>query len=175
MRIAICALAGFLVLAVSLVSPAAAQSIDYGDDSSDWARDGECDDRRFAGPGMAASLGWRNVGRDASDCAALVDKQRIALWDFGAALAATQCTAIDFGDDSSEYARDDECDDMRFEGPGMASGVSADNIRKDATDCLHMCRFGVIALREFTPAPGIVPETTGLTQDGGSQNRVGAR
>lgn len=162
-----------LLGALAVAAPLGAQDIDYGDDSSDWARDGECDDRRFAGPGMAGSLGWRNTGRDATDCSRLLASGKVNYWNFGAALAATQCDAIDFGDDSGEYALDDECDDMRFEGPGMASGVSIDNIRKDASDCSRMCRFGIIALREFTPAPGISPESTGLVQPQ-SQNRSGA-
>lgn len=169
MRIATLTLAG----ALALGAPLWAQSIDYGDDSSDWSRDGECDDRRFAGPGMAASLVWRNTGRDATDCQKLHNAGQVSYWDFGAALAATRCDAIDFGDDSSDYARDDECDDMRFEGPGMASGVSVDNIRKDATDCLHMCRFGIVALRDFTPVDDVVPESTGLVQSD-SPNRSGA-
>ena len=36
-----------------LAGPAFAQSISFGDDSGDWAQDGECDDPRFEGPGMS--------------------------------------------------------------------------------------------------------------------------
>ena len=35
-------------------------SIDFGNDTSDWARDGECDDSRFDGDGMVAGLTFRD-------------------------------------------------------------------------------------------------------------------
>ena len=44
---------------------------------------------------------------------------------------------------------DHECDDMRFEGLGMASSVGADDIGKDANDCRRFCDAGVIAVREY--------------------------
>ena len=45
-----------------------AQSIPYGDDSSPYANDGECDDKRFEGPGMTATILLdSDVGRDATD------------------------------------------------------------------------------------------------------------
>ncbi len=44
--------------------------IDFGDDSSQWAHDGECDDPRFSGPGSAAELAEADYFRDASDCRA---------------------------------------------------------------------------------------------------------
>ena len=40
------------------------------------------------------------------------------------AAVPTRGRLTDFGDDTSEYARDNECDDMRFDGPGMASGLT---------------------------------------------------
>jgi len=46
--------------------------IDFGDDSSQWAHDGECDDPRFSGPGSAAELAEADYFRDASDCRAAV-------------------------------------------------------------------------------------------------------
>ena len=44
-------------------------SVDFGDDSSEWANDGECDDPRFAGPGMTSTMLLDDdIGHDASDC-----------------------------------------------------------------------------------------------------------
>ena len=47
--------------------------IDFGDDSGEWANDGECDDLRFAGPAMAMSPSPHDVRRDASACRAALD------------------------------------------------------------------------------------------------------
>jgi len=121
----------------------------FGDDSSEWANDGECDDRRFVGQGMAASLGWTHAGRDATDCRALHEAGRIRVWDWTQALAATQCASIDFGDDAGEFARDGECDDIRFEGLAMAGGVSDAHTGHDAADCRQLCAIGTIALRDY--------------------------
>ena len=46
----------------------------FGVDSSEWANDGECDDPRFAGEGMAATLLDEDINRDASDCRAGVER-----------------------------------------------------------------------------------------------------
>ncbi len=54
-------------------------SIDFGDDTSDWARDGECDDPRFRGLGMAAATSPADRGRDATDCRALFESGDITL------------------------------------------------------------------------------------------------
>lgn len=129
--------------------PATAQTVEFGDDSGQWANDGECDDRRFVGSGMAAGLSWQYTGKDASDCRALFDSGAIRLWDWTLARQATQCGQIDFGDDGGDYAADGECDDIRFEGLGMASGVGPDQVRRDATDCRHYCEMGIIALRDY--------------------------
>jgi hypothetical protein len=122
---------------------------DFGDDSGEWAYDGECDDRRFVGTGMARVLSWRNVGKDASDCRRLFDAGRIRLWDMTAAITATQCALIDFGNDSGDYPADGECDDSRFEGPGAAGVLGQDQVGRDATDCRQMCTYGVVALRNY--------------------------
>lgn len=137
------------LLPVLSPGPAAAQDVFFGDDSGRWARDGECDDRRFVGPGMASVLLWMNAGRDATDCRRAFEAGTIRFWDWSHALQATRCSRIDFGNDSGEWANDGECDDMRFEGPGMASGVISHNIGKDASDCRHYCEFGIIVLREY--------------------------
>lgn len=135
--------------AAAVAAAAAAGSILFGDDTGRWPNDGECDDRRFTGQGMAAALAWVETGRDATDCQALYDAGSIRLWLMGEALAATQCAALDFGDDSGEYPMDGECDDMRFEGPGAASIVNPESMFRDSTDCQQLCAFGVVALRDY--------------------------
>jgi hypothetical protein len=126
-----------------------AGGIAFGDDSSEWARDGECDDRRFAGTAMANGLSWENTGRDATDCQAALNAGTVRLWVQADAMAATQCGSLNFGDDSSEFANDGECDDMRFEGLGSASIINNTHELSDATDCQRMCAFGAVALRDY--------------------------
>ena len=123
--------------------------VNFGDDSSQWPNDGECDDRRFVGQGMAASLSWASVGRDASDCRALFETGSIRLWNPLEAQAATQCAALDFGDNTSQFANDGECDDPRFEGLGVAGGVNASERGHDAADCSQLCVFGAASLRDY--------------------------
>jgi hypothetical protein len=95
----------------------------------------------------ALSIG--NTGRDASDCRALYDAGRIRFWNPLEAQAATQCASIDFGTDTSQYANDGECDDIRFEGLTAASGLSAENTRADAADCRQLCERGAVSLRDY--------------------------
>lgn len=59
--------AGFDSLVLNMVN----SEIDFGDDSGDWAGDGECDDPRFLGNGMAMMPSFDHEGRDASDCRVL--------------------------------------------------------------------------------------------------------
>ena len=70
-----------ILLFVLLLFPlfAQAQELDFGNDRSLWSNDGECDDPRFEGEGMASSLSSRNEGRDASDCRELYEAGRINL------------------------------------------------------------------------------------------------
>lgn len=129
--------------------PANPAAINFGDDSGDWPKDGECDDRRFYGSAMASNLGWAFVGRDATDCKAALAAGSIALWSEAGSLAATQCAAIDFGDNTGPYPNDSECDDVRFEGRGTASVLNLENLGKDAADCSAQCNFGIISLRDY--------------------------
>lgn len=62
-----CALA--FALAVRLA--AAAADVEFGDDAGRWALDGQCDDPRFEGTGMAATLLDADVLHDATDCRTL--------------------------------------------------------------------------------------------------------
>ena len=128
---------------------AAPGQVQFGDDSSEWANDGECDDRRFTGQGMATSMDWRSVGRDASDCRALYDAGSIRLWNPLEAQAATQCAAIDFGDNTSQFADDGECDDPRFEGLAQSTVVNLSESGHDSNDCVQLCAYGAVSLRNY--------------------------
>ena len=53
-----------------------------------------------------------------------------------------------FGDDSGRFAKDGECDDMRFDGAGMTSTLLIDSdILHDATDCRSAFNAGRLTLR----------------------------
>lgn len=130
-------------------APVQSAAINFGDDKGDWPKDGECDDRRFYGSAMASNLGWQFVGHDATDCQAALNAGSVALWIEAGSLAATQCTAIDFGDNTGPYPNDNECDDVRFEGRGTASVMNLENLGKDAADCSAQCTFGIISLRDY--------------------------
>jgi hypothetical protein len=137
------------VVACIASGTASAQSISYGDDSSDWANNNECDDRRFIGSTMTTILNNEDIGRDATDCRAGVESGALRVWSLEASMAVTQCKSIDFGDDSGEFSNDDECDDSRFEGLGMASSVGQESIGTDASDCSRFCDAGVISVRDY--------------------------
>ncbi|MED5534060.1 MAG: hypothetical protein VX690_00010 [Pseudomonadota bacterium] len=110
---------------------------DFGDDSSTWALDGECDDPRFEGDGMASTLIDADLFSDATDCRLLFNQGQIIL-----------SSNINFGDDSSRWAEDGECDDPRFQGAGMASTLVNEDRFSDATDCQDLYNLGRITLRK---------------------------
>ena len=60
-------------------SSVAAEVVDFGDDTGDYAQDGECDDPRFQGPGMGLTGSESHRGRDATDCRQLFDSGRVSL------------------------------------------------------------------------------------------------
>lgn len=64
-----------LVLAAPLAGQTAPEASDFGDDSSMYANDGECDDTRFVGDrGTGAwTANGDHVGRDATDCRNLLN------------------------------------------------------------------------------------------------------
>ena len=130
-------------------APVLTAVINFGDDSGDYPKDGECDDRRFYGSAMASNLGWQFVGHDATDCQAALNAGSIAMWTEAASVAATQCAAVDFGDNTGPFPNDSECDDVRFEGRGTASVMNFANIGKDAADCSAQCTFGIVSLRDY--------------------------
>ncbi|MCY4028878.1 MAG: hypothetical protein OXH75_21490 [Acidobacteria bacterium] len=116
-------------------------SVEYGDDTSDASRDGECDDPRFEGDGMATVLFVENRGRDAADCRRLYGAGRIRLHGVD-----RDSGDIDFGDDTSRWAQDGECDDLRFVGEGMASTLLYSGRSRDASDCRRLYNAGRIRL-----------------------------
>lgn len=146
-------IAVFALAAASLALPGPAEAkkivLRFGDNSSEYARDGECDDPRFFGRGMAEALNDENIGHDAADCKHHYDMGTVKLWIESLARAATSCNRINYGDNTSEYARDGECDDPRFIGSGVDSIVLNDDIGHDATDCRLACTSGTALLRNY--------------------------
>ena len=131
-----------ITFSLFIASGASAQgSVNFGNDSSQWANDGECDDPRFEGQGMATTLLGEDLGRDATDCRVLYERGLIRL------RGSASSGGVDFGNDSSQWARDGECDDPRFEGQGMATTLLAEDLGRDATDCRALYNRGLIRLR----------------------------
>jgi hypothetical protein len=128
---------------IALASLEDADAPDFGDDASDWAKDSECDDPRFEGPGMTKTkLLDQDIGHDATDCGAAWNDGRLQL------IGDWEGDGPDFGDDAGDWANDGECDDPRFEGAGMTStDLLQDDIRHDATDCNSAWEAGTITLR----------------------------
>jgi hypothetical protein len=166
-------LLAFVAGAAMVALPAAAQSVDFGDDTSIWAMDGECDDPRFVGEGMSDDPQEADILADASDCAAAFDAGKVTL---DPAMADAQVPAdrpakpgtsvasapggIDFGADTSPWAGDGECDDPRFEGEGMAPSPQDADMFGDATDCQALFDAGSIQFVGGAPdvTPGIAGE-----------------
>lgn len=127
---------GSAAIAMSLLVswPALSQSaVDFGDDTSRWANDGQCDDPRFEGSGAAPVRLPADEGHDATDCRTAFEAGTITLAGPSSSSAPantrTESGEIDFGDDSGAWANDGECDDPRF------GGSLESHIRADATDC----------------------------------------
>lgn len=144
-----------LALGLALGAPALAQDIDFGDNSSTWANDDQCDDPRFEGPGAALIRSPVDEMRDAADCQAAFEAGEVTLVtaDDPATPAAQSDSEIDFGDDSGAWANDDECDDPRF------GGTLDSHLMADATDCRTAYEAG-----EVTFAPS--NEVSGAVQPG---------
>ena len=191
--------------------------VNFGDNSSVFADDGECDDPRFEGPGAAAPTSAASEMGDANDCRNMFESGRVALVagantpPSSAAAVSTQANrstaapqetytigtprgdiyganredgsifasgtvygapidgndrsgnrmsgnsinvsaptrqtptaAIDFGDNSSVWANDGECDDPRFEGDAIAFGNLDEDRGRDANDCRAAFEAGTI-------------------------------
>lgn len=143
--------------AASASVPAPAQAINFGDDASKYARDGECDDKRFSGAGMTDTpLLDSDVGHDATDCRAAYNQGRLTFNgnensnnNSSGGGNRNDVNRIIWGDDNGKYANDGECDDKRFIGPGMTSTPLLDSdIKHDASDCRAAYRQGRLQLRQ---------------------------
>ena len=145
------------ILAASVPQAAFAQNIDFGDDNSRFAKDGECDDMRFSGAGMTdTTLIDSDIRHDATDCRTAYNQGRLtyqggrrAGGPASSGYATSGVNHIIWGDDASRYAKDGECDDKRFRGPGMTSTPLLDSdIKHDATDCRAAFSAGRLSLRQ---------------------------
>jgi len=149
--------------ALSWTVPAAVQAeepnINFGDDSGRFSKDGECDDMRFAGPGMTDTLLIdSDIFHDATDCRAAYRQGRLYYLGGHRTAANTpprsgstsrDTSHIQWGDDNGKYAKDGECDDKRFTGTGMTDTPLLDSdIRHDATDCRTAYAQGRLELRQ---------------------------
>jgi len=144
-----------LALAGGQTGAAGAAAPDFGDDASQFSKDGECDDMRFQGPGMTNTpLLDQDVRHDASDCRSAFEQNRLTFRGdnvTAASLASSttdQVNHIQWGDDNGSFANDGECDDKRFVGAGMTSTPLLDqDIQHDATDCRNAFQQGRLQLR----------------------------
>lgn len=151
-------IAALAVVSFGNPAPLAAQSVDFGDDASQFAKDGECDDMRFSGAGMTDTLLIdSDIKHDATDCRAAYNQGRLTYNGGHRNGSATPSSSSDnnganhiiWGDDSSRYAKDGECDDKRFSGPGMTDTPLLDSdIKHDATDCRAAFNQGRLSLRQ---------------------------
>ncbi len=132
-----------LGLALAFFAPlnvAPAFAVDFGNNSSQWAYDGECDDPRFVGAGMDEILLDEDAYADAADCQALYQKGIIQLRGG----STKTVSGGNFGDNASQWAYDGECDDPRFTGPGV-DGILLDEDRgHDAADCRALYNNGQV-------------------------------
>lgn len=143
-----------LVIAAPLQSAAAQEqaALEFGDDTGEFASDGECDDVRYIGEGMAEVLLTDSIGKDASDCKAAFAAGTISVNALHAVPAND--AAIDFGDDKSEFAMDGECDDIRFVGPDSGRMIYiTDDIGHDASDCKTAFSSGKVKWQGSSATP----------------------
>jgi|EndMetStandDraft_7_1072992.scaffolds.fasta_scaffold00397_2 hypothetical protein len=144
---------------IATPSPASASTVtlDFGDDNGKFARDGECDDKRFTGAGMTSTpLIDSDIRHDATDCRTAFNQGRLSFKGDNASdggssadAAPAEVSRIQWGDNNGKYARDGECDDKRFTGPGMTSTPLLDSdIQHDASDCRTAFEQGRLTLRE---------------------------
>lgn len=131
-----------VVVALAFLAPlsvAPAYAVDFGNNSSQWAYDGECDDPRFVGAGMDEILLDEDAYADAADCQALYQKGIIQLRG-----SNTKSSGGNFGDNASQWAYDGECDDPRFTGPGVDEILLDEDRGHDAADCQALYNTGRI-------------------------------
>lgn len=163
-----------LALSLAFSQASDAEPPDFGDDSSTWSNDGECDDPRFAGPGMTqTTLLDSDRFADATDCRTAYERGDLWLVDkppSGAATGFSDGSGPDFGNDSSRWSNDGECDDPRFQGPGMTPTTLLDSDRfADATDCKTAFDAGQIWLANSAstlPTPDFGNDSSEWANDG---------
>lgn len=146
------AVAAFALFAI----PAMAQNIDeidFGDDSSTWSEDGECDDPRFEGEGMAGSPRREDRMHDATDCRTLMMDGMITFSAEQYDPSLTSFRGVELGDDSGRWPNDGQCDDPRFVGEGMATSPDHPEIMKDKSDCSYGFQTGELSLASELPPP----------------------
>ena len=146
----------FLFVLAFPLSATSTLAIDFGDNSGTFPFDGECDDLRFSGPGASGTDSATNLMRDAYDCREQYNSGNIYINNNieiseptysssdDDAFYDTEWEESDFGDNSSEWAYNGECDDPRFEGWGMADILVEDDARADAFDCFTLFSQGDI-------------------------------
>ena len=150
-------IASVALLAAAVPIPAFADTPNFGDDSSRFAKDGECDDMRFEGAGMSDTLLIdSDIFHDATDCRAAFNQGRLRYLGGHrngtpavASSTARSSSHIQWGNDVGKYAKDGECDDKRFTGAGMTTTPLLDSdIQHDATDCRTAFEQGRLELRQ---------------------------
>lgn len=124
-------------------------TIDFGNNSGRYSHDNECDDARFVGPG-AQVANEHHIRKDASDCKERYEEGYIAYISDPFVYEKIMVPEdFNFGDNSSIWAFDEECDDPRFSGPGMASDPRTTEMFHDAYDCLRSMWYGEIRLKQL--------------------------
>ncbi len=126
--------------------PTDGEGLVFGDDSGEWANDGECDDPRFIGTAAAESASVSHLLRDASDCYEAWTNVDVTLI-LPVAVLDSLPAGFDLGGDTSEWVFDGECDDPRFEGMGMARDPLTVDQARDATDCVKGLLSGAVELK----------------------------
>jgi hypothetical protein len=132
-----------LALCLSLFAVPSQADVVFGDDTGAWTNDGECDDPRFVGDGMAEILLDEDKYADATDCRVLYEAGYIRLRRGDSSTPGN----VDFGADTGDWILDGECDDPRFIGDGMAEVLLDEDRLADATDCRLLYEAGRIRLR----------------------------
>ncbi|WP_136253972.1 hypothetical protein [Onishia niordana] len=121
------------------------EGIEWGDNTSQWADDGECDDPRFTGEGAHSLNVDEDRYHDAVDCRSLYEQGRITLASNGDTINSS--SDIQWGDNTSQWSNDGECDDPRFAGPGVHDLNLDEDRYHDAIDCQRLYEQGQIYLK----------------------------
>ena len=154
-----------------MVAPATAQSIDeidFGDDNSTWSNDGECDDPRFEGEGMAGAPRREDRLHDATDCRTLMAEGRVQFSDTQYDPTLTSFDGVELGDDSGRWPNDGVCDDPRFIGEGMSPSPDHPEILKDRSDCSYGFQLGELSVLDELPPPLTLIEGIDFGHDKGT-------